>query len=316
MNQLWIIAALMFGAVILAVQAIYWLLRYTRRTQKAINRRLALSTQLSTQSEVLEALRRERGFSEISDSRWSGLNEFLVQTGLKIDRDVLAVAAVGICAVYFALFGVLLGFGLPAFILAVIFVPATILGFFSVTRRKRMARFAEQLPDALDVIVRGLRAGYPFTVAVGLVAKEMPDPIGTEFGMISDEIAFGMDAKTAMHNLFGRVGHEDLLFLIVSITVQSQTGGNLAEVLSRLSRLLRNRSKLHLKIRALTAEGRMSAIFLSAMPFVLVGVISLIFPKYYTEVAHHPLMVPAIVLGLASLAVGNFIIYRMVHFKV
>ena len=257
MNQLWVIVALMFSAVILAVQSGYWLLRYSRHTQKAINRRLTLSAQVESQTEVLETLRRERGLSDLSSSKWSGLNEFLVQTGLKLNRDVLIVAALGACVVLFGILGLSLGFGVLAFILAVIFTAAGVAGFFSVARSRRMGRFGEQLPDALDVIVRGLRAGYPFSVAVGLVAREMPDPLGTELGMIADEISFGMDTKTAVQNLYRRVGHPDLLFFIVSTTVQSQTGGNLSEVLSRLSRLLRNRSKLHLKIRALSAEGRM-----------------------------------------------------------
>ena len=120
------------------------------------------------------------------------------------------------------------------------------------------------MPDALDVIVRGLRAGHPFRVALGLVAREMPDPVGSEFGIVADEIMFGLGQSAAIDNLFPRVGQEDLSFFSTAVNIQNQTGGNLAEILSRLSTMLRSRSKLRLKIRALSSEGRLSAIFLSA----------------------------------------------------
>jgi tight adherence protein B len=111
------------------------------------------------------------------------------------------------------------------------------------------------------------------------------------------------------------VGQEDLMFLVISINIQSQTGGNLAEILARLSRLIRERTKLKLKVKALSAEGRMSAYFLSAMPFVLVAMISLLSPGYFDEVKNSPWFVPSLFYAGVSLLVGNIVIYRMVHFK-
>jgi tight adherence protein B len=188
--------------------------------------------------------------------------------------------------------------------------------YLEAVRRKRIARFAELLPDSIDVIVRGVRVGYPLPVALELVARELPEPIKTEFGMTADEISFGQDIRTALANLYRRVGHEDLLFLVVAINVQTQTGGNLAEVLSRLSRLIRARMKLHLKVRALSAEGRMSAIVLSLMPFILFGGVSLISPSYFGEIRHEPLVYPALVYGAFSLIIGNLVMYRMVNLRV
>jgi tight adherence protein B len=179
-----------------------------------------------------------------------------------------------------------------------------------------MARFAEQLPDALDIIVRGVRVGHPFPMALGLVAREMPDPIGTEFGMTADEISFGLDIRTAIGNLFRRAGQEDLLFFVIAINIQTQTGGNLGEVLQRLSRMIRARAKLRLKVKALTSEGRLSAYALTAMPFVLFAVISVISPEYFGSVRHHPLIPPATIVGLALLFIANVILYRMVNEKV
>jgi len=178
-----------------------------------------------------------------------------------------------------------------------------------------MAQFSEQLPDALDIIVRGVRVGYPLPAALSLVAQEMSDPIGTEFGITSDEISFGLDIKAAVENLYRRAGSEDVMFLVIALNIQSQTGGNLAELLARLSRMIRNRAKLRLKVRALTAEGRLSAIFLSLMPFLLFGAISFIAPDYFSSVRHHPVILPALFIGLSMLFLANVILYRMVNAK-
>jgi tight adherence protein B len=155
----------------------------------------------------------------------------------------------------------------------------------------------------------------PFTSAVALVAREMPDPVGTEFGMLADEIAFGLDVRSALANLYRRVGQADLLFLTVSVGIQAQTGGNLAEILSRLSKLMRNRANMRLKIKALSAEGRASAITLSAFPFVMFFLVNFISPAYYGAIRSNPIVEPAIYLGLFLLVVGNAIMYRMVNFK-
>ena len=156
--------------------------------------------------------------------------------------------------------------------------------YLSIARNKRIFAFTEQLPDAIDVIIRGVRVGLPFASAIGLVAREMPDPVGTEFGMLADEMSFGLDMRAALENLYRRVGQEDLLFLTVSLSIQNQTGGNIAEILSRLSQLMRKRSEMRLKIRALSAEGRASAFFLSSFPFLLIFVINLFSPKYFDPV--------------------------------
>jgi tight adherence protein B len=315
LDQLWIIYALVFGAVLLAVQATYWLAFHMRSTQTSINRRLALTQQLANPTAVLEALRQERGFADFDNPLARKLSDWLTQTGLQIDRNLLALAALALCGLLFVVLGLALEFGMASFALALVMSVAIVFLWLRFKRSRRIARFADQLPDALDIIVRGVRVGHPFSVALSLVAKEMPDPIGTEFGIAADEIAFGLDVRRAVENLYRRVGQEDLLFVVVSVNVQIQTGGNLAEILSRLSRLIRHRSKVRAKIKSLTAEGRMSAIFLTLMPFILFGAINLVAPGYYGAVRGHPATVLAVVFALTSLAVGNVIMYRMVHFK-
>ncbi len=144
----------------------------------------------------------------------------------------------------------------------------------------------------------------------------MRDPIAAELAITAEEITFGQDVTTAVVNLHRRVGQDDLLFLVTAVNVQSQTGGNLAEVLARLATLMRQRSTLQLKVKALSAEGRLSAWFLTAMPFILYGAIRLLSRDYFGELAGSPVLVPALVYGGISLVVSNITIYRMVNFKI
>jgi tight adherence protein B len=208
-----------------------------------------------------------------------------------------------------------LEFGFATILIAIILTMSFAAMYLMRQRNRRITLFGEQLPDTIDVIVRGVRVGLPFTSAVALVAREMPDPVGTEFGMLADEIGFGLDIRSALDNLYRRVGQADLLFLTVSVSIQVQTGGNLGEILSRLSRMMRNRANMRLKIRALSAEGRASAITLSVFPFVLLFVINLISPTYYGAIRSNALVEPAIYIGLFLLIVGNLVMYRMVNFK-
>jgi tight adherence protein B len=315
LDELWTIPVLVFFAVLLGVPALDRLVFQAGRTRKSINRRLAESGQSTSATEALDALRRERGFVDVKSPWLQDLNDLLMQTGLTLDRRLVLLSIVALGILLFLLLGLVFGFHPVTLCLALVLSFVLAYLFFRIMRQRRIARFAQQLPDAIDLIVRGVRVGYPLPVALGLVAREMPEPIGTEFGLTSDEITFGQDVKTAVEHLYRRVGQDDLLFLVVAINVQSQTGGNIAEILMRLSRLIRNRAKVQLKIRALTAEGRVSAKFLSAMPFVLFAVVSLISPSYFAEIRHHPVVVPALIYAGVSLLIGNIIMYRMVNFK-
>jgi tight adherence protein B len=314
-TELWVITLLVFIAALFGVVATYWLVFDARSTQKSISRRLALGAQLANPSEILDTLRRERGIIDHQIPALRGINDFIIQTGLRLDAKWLILSAFALSAALFVLFGLMTRYGPVSLCAAVISALALMLLYFRAVRRRRIARFAEQLPDAIDVIVRGMRVGYALSVAFDLVAREMPDPVGTEFGMTADEISFGQDIKTAMENLYRRVGQEDLQFLIVAVNVQTQTGGNLADILLRLSRLIRSRAKVALKIRALSAEGRASAKFLTLMPFILVGIISLVSPAFFAEVRNSQAIEPAVIYAAVSLLIGNIVMYRMVNFK-
>jgi tight adherence protein B len=311
-----LIYALIFGAALLGIQAGYMVFFRERKAQQAINRRLKLGSGGESPTEVFQALKSERGFADFDNALLGRLSDFWTQTGLRFDRNLLLVAWCVLAILYFFLFSVLMGGMSPLVLVLAVFASAfTILFFIHVVRKKRIKRFSEQFPDTLDVIVRGVRVGLPFSSALQLVAREMPDPVGSEFGMAADEISFGLDMATALHNLQRRVGQEDLLYFVIAISIQSQTGGKLSDVLARLSHLIRQRMMLRLKVRALSAEGRMSGYFLSAMPFILFVVISLMQPNYFTSVKDHPLIPAATAVALGMLLIGNVMMYRMINFK-
>jgi tight adherence protein B len=316
--ELWLIYIIIFGAVVLAVQGAYWIYAEQHKTREAVNRRLVVAKRQSSGQETLEALKRERGLVGVGSPYLAPFNTLVVQSGLRIDAKLWIGVAFLLGLSVFLLLGLALGFGLISFILALIISSSLLLLGLVVIRQKRIARLSNQLPDALDVLVRGVKAGYPFTVALNLVGKEMPDPIGTEFGMTSDEINFGSTLDVALDNLNRRVGLEELLYVAMAVKIQNETGGNLAEILSRLSRLIRDRMMLHLKVKALSAEGRLSAIVLSIFPFALFGIINLIRPDFYNNpiVRNSAATMPALIIGLILLVIGNFMIFRMVNFKV
>ena len=183
-------------------------------------------------------------------------------------------------------------------------------------RNRRHNKFAAQFPDAIDIIVRSLKAGHPVPIAIAMVAREMGDPVGTEFGMLADEITYGSDLETAMRSLMFRVGQEDLPLFVTAVAIQGSTGGNLSEILSNLSKVIRERFKRRRKIRALSSEGRFSALALSAMPVLFFGAVSLTNPGFYGEIIH--IQITKIVLGGAVtwMVIGNLIMKKMINFRI
>jgi tight adherence protein B len=168
----------------------------------------------------------------------------------------------------------------------------------------------------MDIIVRSLRAGHPVPVAVGLVAQEMPDPIGTEFGIAADEITYGADVETAMRNLYFRVGQEDLPLFVTAVSIQGSTGGNLSEILSNLSSVIRQRFKMRRKIKALAAEGKFSALFLSGLPIVIFFLLQLVAPDFYANIMNQYLTKMGLSIAGVWMFLGNIVMYKMCNFRI
>ena len=157
--------------------------------------------------------------------------------------------------------------------------------FFYVTirRNRRMRLFEQQLPLALDIVNRAIRAGHPVVSAVQLAAEEMGDPIGSEFGLIVDETTYGLEFKEALVNFARRTGSPYAHYFAVSVGIQNETGGNLAEILQNLATVIRNHQTLHLRVKALASEGRVSANILTALPIFLISFIFLTEPSFYDQ---------------------------------
>src|ERR671924_1245734 len=171
-------------------------------------------------------------------------------------------------------------------------------------RSRRQRQFGAQFPDALDMIVRSLRAGHPVPIAITMVAREMPDPIGSEFGIVADEITYGIDLEAALRNLYFRIGQDDLPLFVTAVAIQGSTGGNLGEILDNLSRVIRERFKMRRKIRALAAEGRASALILSSLPIAMFLIVQLVAPDFYASVWHHDVTKTALAMAAAWMGIG------------
>ncbi|MEH6360668.1 MAG: type II secretion system F family protein [Amylibacter sp.] len=184
------------------------------------------------------------------------------------------------------------------------------------TRKKRLTELVTQLPDTLDLMARGLKIGHPLNASIEAVAREMPDPIGTEFGVMFDQISYGDELVDAFYDLAERVELEDMRYLAVSVGIQHGTGGDLARVLSVLSTVIRDRIAMRRRIQAISSEGRLSANFLSCLPIIIFIFTSLTAPSFYAGISQDPLYVPMIT-AIIILVIANFVALRkLVNFRI
>ena len=183
-------------------------------------------------------------------------------------------------------------------------------------KKKRIERFKKQLPDGLDLIARALRAGHSFTGAMKLAAEEFDDPLGPEFEETLNEINFGVSVPVALKNLATRYDFEEIQYFVTGVTLQRETGGNLAELVEALARLIRERFVFEGKVRVLTAECRLSAVILVVLPFLIAGYIWLTNPNFLKPLLSEPVGHLMIVSALVMMTVGIIVLKRMVHVKV
>lgn len=296
-----------------------------RPARKNANRRMALidaggdvrtvSSQLLTKSKPTGLIARflSQEFYQAADMWCRQANpEFsLRNTALAIGGVFLALSVgvafvsskLGPSAVLFGLVGAALITGSISWV------------FLTALRQKRKRALSEQLPTAIDLMIRSLRAGHPVVAAIHLACEEMADPIGTELGIVVDETTYGVELKEALLSLYQRTRLEDFAFLQVSVSIQSETGGNLAEILSNLASVIRSRFMLEKKVKALASEGKMSAIILSVLPLLMVGGITAGQPSYYNNAVKEPEFWP-IAAGVVLLYIfGLYLIHRITNFK-
>ena len=318
LHQVSVFYALVGISAALLVEGAYLLFFMRSSYRKNINRRLQLGEGKSDRKSVLVELRRERGLTGGGDYRLPmvSFNQLLLQSGVTLGIGRLLIVAVASAVAAFGaakMLGQPLIYAMSAALFCGLVLPLIVLKFLRGRRRKK---FGAQFPDAIDIIVRSLRAGHPVPIAIAMVARQLPDPVGSEFGIVTDEITYGAELESAMRDLYFRVGAEDLPLFVTAVAIQSSTGGNLGEILENLSSVIRQRFKMRRKIRALAAEGRASALILSSLPIGIFIMVQIVTPDFYASVWDQSLTKIALCVAGAWMGIGNFIMYRLVNFKI
>jgi tight adherence protein B len=317
-DPIYLIYVLVAASAALFAEGVYLLCVSGASYRSNVNRRLKLLRDQPDRENILIQLRRERGLTSAGNYRlrFINLNQLLLQSGLTMGIGRLgALVAIG-TVIAFAGGVVWRGSLLQGLLIALFFGLVLPFLMLQIMRSRRQKRFGAQFPDGLDIIVRSLRAGHPVPVAISMLAREMPDPIGTEFGIVSDEITYGANLETALRNLYFRIGQDDLPLFVTAVAIQGTTGGNLGEILQNLSAVIRERFKMRRKIRALAAEGRASAIILSSLPIAIFFVIQIVTPEFYASVWDEDITKKVLTVAGLWMGVGNFIMYRLVNFKI
>jgi tight adherence protein B len=314
-SMLYVVYAAAALTGIMIAEAAYLLYAGHADRRTAINRRMKLQEKKLSQEQVLIQLRKERGVGGQSLLSLQRFRDLRIQSGLvtPMPKFLLyttgAACAAGLTALWL---------GLPIYAAGMIILKSSV-SFPVMTlrflRNRRHKMFGIQLPEALELITRGLKAGHPVPVAVSMVAREMPDPIGTEFGVVADEVTYGSDLVTALNTMYERVGHEDLPLFVTAVSIQTASGGNLREILDGLSAVIRERGKLRRKVRSISTEGRMSAYILTAVPVLLMCAMMVLMPEMYTSVADEPLTWYLLGGTVFWLMLGNAIMFKMSNFK-
>jgi len=302
----------------LVFESIYLLFFRSASYRKSVNRRIALLKDRPDREGVLVQLRRERGLNTAGDYRLpiEYLNRLILQSGLTVGVAKLAIYVFTVAILSAALVIFIKGDLLYATLTFAFFFAVAPLVWLKLLRCRRQKKFGAQFPDALDIIVRSLRAGHPVPVAISMVGRELPDPCGTEFGIVADEVTYGADLEAAMRNLYFRVGQDDLPLFVTAVAIQGSTGGNLSEILENLSGVIRLRFKMRRKVRALASEGRASAMILASLPIAMFGIINLVSPEFYASVWRFDMTKIALAAAACWMGVGVFIMYRMVNFRI
>ncbi len=302
----------------LVFEAVYLLFFRSASYRQSINRRIDLLKDRTDREGVLIQLRKERGLTKGGDYRLpvQSINRLILQSGVSAGVGKLALYIVVIAALAAAAMHFFKGNALYTGLTLIFFLTLGPLLWLKFLRSRRQKKFGAQFPDALDIIVRSLRAGHPVPVAITMVGRELPDPCGSEFGIVADEITYGSDLEGAMRNLYFRIGQDDLPLFVTAIAIQGSTGGNLSEILENLSAVIRLRFKMRRKVRALAAEGRASAMILASLPIAVFGIINVVAPEFYSTVWQHDITKIGLAVAGGWMSVGILIMYRMVNFRI
>lgn len=325
-NTLWIV--LFVGILVLIELGYYTATSIWTPEKREIKKRLRILASSKLEDPEIDIVRKK----SLSGIAWLRrlLQKFpvtdkilllIAQSGLKLNVALfvlmsLAMAAIGLLFGTFIIPERLLFYRFLIQVGLSILLALLPLLFVLVARAKRMEKFNSQLPEALDLIARSLRAGHAFSAGLKTVADEMRDPLGTEFYKTLNEINFGVSVPDALKNLSNRVDCPDLKFFTISVIIQRETGGNLAEILENNGKIIRERFKFQGKVKVLAAPGKLSAIVITILPFVLAFLLAILNPNYLNHLILDPVGRMALVFGLLLMLVGIIVLKKMVIIKV
>lgn len=319
-----------FVSVFLFLQVVFRTTADRTSHLTAINKRLRMIRRGTEREDVIAELRRNDPLREIKGEGpiakiQRTLRRMLMMADVPFGPGqvilgmvvVFLVLAIAISA-FASLSNFPLTFGVMQLILAVtaavsVALPLAALSFLSQLRRKRMQ---EQFPVALDIFVRALRSGHPVSSAIELLTEELEDPIGSQFGLVADEVSYGADLTSALQSMADRWDMDDIRMFVISLSLQNETGGNLAEILENLSQVIRERASLYLKVRALSSEGRMTGWILGVLPIALFVMLFSMNPAFYLDVALDPIFFIGFPLLIAWYLFGIYMIRRLIDLKV
>ncbi len=315
-----VIYIIVFVAVLALVQGVYLVIFGKSISMDGkVNRRLDMLDKGGNREQVLEQLRKE--MTQHMKSQSIPIYSILAQKAQKANiaftptQLIMVMALVSVAAFVLLTFMTEVSIAIRALV-AIAMGVGGVYTWVASKAKKRMEMVQEQLPEAVELMVRSLRVGHPFSSAVAIVAREVPDPLGTEMGIISDEAAYGRDMGETLKAMAERLDSQDLRFLAVAVTIQQTSGGNLAEILDGLAKVIRARFRLFRRVDAITAEAKWSGNLLSAFPIIALAGINLVKPDYYDEVMETPLFIP-VALGVVAFLVLNIIVMRsLVNIKV
>ncbi|GAA0273372.1 type II secretion system F family protein [Alteraurantiacibacter aestuarii] len=319
-----------FASAFLLTQVLAGLAWRHRQKFAAVNRRLELIARGHEREEVTARLRKNAPSTDFAlpsllAAPAQDLQRMMFAAALPITaRQLLLVMAV-LFAIVFVL--ALLAAGMAGFgwSLGVVFLLLVItaciavafpLAWVNMRAQARRKRVVEQFPVALDVFVRALRSGHPVSAAIDLLTQEMEDPIGSEFGIVADEVAYGADLTDALQEMADRWDNADMRMFVVSLAVQKETGGNLAEILESLAAVIRDRAVMYMKVRALSAEGRLTGLMLTVLPVLTLVGMFLVNPSFYLETARDPIFIIGFSVLILLFLGGVYWIRRLTDLKV
>jgi tight adherence protein B len=309
-----------FVGIIMLVEGVYLAIFGKSISLNArVNRRLAMLQSGTSREDVLAKLRKEmdQHKGSVRLPLYTLIADKAQKANIAFSPGQLILVMLGLAVAAFLGLTIMTSASLPIRLLAAIAMGVGGVFFWINSKaKKRLAMIDEQLPDAVELMVRSLRVGHPFVSAIDTVSKEISDPLASELGVIADEAAYGRDISESIRAMAERLDSQDLRFLAVAVGIQQTSGGNLAEILQGLAKVIRARFKLFRKVKAITAEAKWSGTFLSVFPLLALVGINVMQPDYYDAVIGTPVFIPACAVVGVMLLMNMFFMRMLVNIKV